>query len=301
MRRVQYSSIGGPEVLEVVEAEAPHPGRGEVRVRVRAAGLNPVDAKLFRGAPTSAGVPATLPSGNGRDFAGDIDELGEGVTTFELGDAVYGQVLAAQADFVVIAADKLSRKPAGLPYEAAGALSVAGRTAYNSVASLGLGPDDTVFVSAAAGGVGALAAQLALRTGAAVIGSASPANHDYLRSLGVVPVAYGDGLVDALRAARITAALDNHGRESVDAALAAGAPAGRVNSIADYGAAKEYGTTAVGGGALDHLGLDSVATLIADGELQFPIESVFALEAVGEAYARLLGSHGPGKIVLALD
>ena len=302
MRRVQYSSIGGPEVLEVVDAEVPHPGEGQVRVRVRAAGLNPLDAKLFRGAPTSSGNSPTLPSGNGHDFAGDIDELGAGVTAFALGDAVYGQMPSgAQADFVAIAADQLSRKPADLPYEVAGALSVAGRTAYNSVTSLNLGPDDTVFVSAAAGGVGALAAQLALRTGATVIGSASPDNHDYLRSLGIVPVAYGDGLAEALTAAHITAALDNHGRDSVDAALAAGAPAGRVNSIADYSAAKEYGTTAVGGRALDHAGLDSVAELIASGEVQFPIESVFALEAVGEAYERLLGSHGPGKIVLALD
>ena len=305
MRRVQYSSIGGPEVLEVVEAENPHPGPGEVRVRVRSAGLNPLDAKLFRGAPTSSGTGATLPSGNGQDFAGDIDELGEGVTGFELGDAVYGQVGSrAQADFVIVAADELSRKPADLPYEVAGSLSVAGRTAYNSVTSLNLGPDDTVFVSAAAGGVGALAAQLALRTGATVIGSAGADNQDYLRSLGVVPVQYGDGLVDALTAVApdgLTAALDNHGRASVDAALAAGAPAARINSIADYAASKDYGTTAVGGQVLDHAGLDEVARLIADGEVQFPIESVFALEAVSEAYSRLLGSHGPGKIVLALD
>lgn len=284
-----------------MEAENPHPGPGEVRVRVRAAGLNPIDAKLFRGAPTSSGAKPELPSGNGHDFSGDIDELGEGVTAWELGDAVYGQVPSrAQADFIVIAADQLLRKPVGLSYEVAGSLSIVGRTAYNSVTSLHLGPDDTVFVSAAAGGVGGLAAQLALRTGATVIGSASPANHDYLRSLGVVPVAYGDGLTAALADAHITAALDNHGRESVDAALAAGAPAGRVNSIADYGAAEKYGTTAVGG-ASNREGLDSVAELIAGGEIDFPIESVFALEAVADAYTRLLGAHGPGKIVLALD
>lgn len=301
MRCVQYSSLGGPEVLEIVQAEPPHPGPGQVRVHVRAAGLNPLDAKLFRGAPTSSGRIPVLPSGNGHDFAGDVDELGDGVTGVALGDAVYGQVSGAQADFVVVAADQLSLKPAGMPYEVAGSLSTAARTAHNSVTSLNLGPDDTVFVSAAAGGVGALAAQLALRTGATVIGSASAANHDFLRSLGVVPVAYGDGLVDALAHARITAALDNHGRESVDAALAAGAPAARVNSIADYAAAKDYGTTAVGGGALDHAALDSIAALITDGDVVFPIESVFALGAVGEAYSRLLGPRGPGKIVLVLD
>ncbi|MBX3098002.1 MAG: NADP-dependent oxidoreductase [Salinibacterium sp.] len=305
MRRIQYSSIGGPEVLEVVEVPDPHAGPGEVRVRVRAAGLNPLDAKLFRGAPTASGVKPDLPSGNGHDFAGDIDELGEGVTGWAVGDAVYGQVPSnAQADFVVVAPDRLSRTPADLPVEMAGSLSISGRTAYNSVASLNLGPDDTVFVSAAAGGVGTLAAQLALRTGATVIGSASPVNHDFLRSIGVVPVAHGEGLLDALKAAApdgLTAALDNHGRASVDAALAAGAPAGRVNSIADYAAAKDYGTTAIGGREFDRAGLDSVAALIASGDVKFPIESVFALEAVGEAYERLLGSHGPGKIVLVLD
>ena len=256
-------------------------------------------------APTSSGRSPELPSGNGHDFAGDIDELGEGVTGWELGDAVYGQVPSrAQADFIVIAADQLTRKPADLAYEVAGSLSVAGRTAWNSATSLNLGPDDTVFVSAAAGAVGALAAQLAVRAGATVIGSASAANHDYLRSLGVVPVEYGDGLLEALKAAApdgITAALDNHGRASVDAALAAGAPAARVNSIADYAAAKDYGTTAVGGREFDREGLETVASLIASGELDFPIESVFALEAVSGAYERLLGSHGPGKIVLALD
>lgn len=302
MRRVQYNSLGAPEVLEVVQVDDPHPGPGEVRVHVKIAGLNPLDAKLFRGAPTSSGTTPDLPSGNGHDFAGDIDELGEGVTEWMLGDAVYGQVPSrAQADFVIVSADQLGRKPADLAYEAAGSLSIAGRTAYNSVHSLGLGPDDTVFVSAAAGGVGALAAQLTKRTGARVIGSASAANHDYLRSLGVEPVEFGPGLTDALTAIGITAALDNHGRESVDAALAAGAPAARVNSIADYAASKEYGTTAVGGRAYDKEGLDSVARLIASGELDFPIESVFALEAVSAAYERLLGSHGPGKIVLALD
>ena len=272
---------------------------------MKAAGLNPIDAKLFRGAPTSSGILVELPSGNGHDFAGDIDELGAGVTEFALGDAVFGQVPSrAQADFVIVAADQLSRKPAELAYEVAGSLSIAGRTASNSVASLNLGPDDTVFVSAAAGGVGTLAAQLALRAGATVIGSARAVNHDFLRSLGVVPVEYGDGLVDALRAAAphgLTAALDNHGRASVDAALALGAPAARVNSIADYTAAKEYGTTAIGGREFDKAALDSVAELIASGDIRFPIESIFALEAVREAYERLLGSHGPGKIVVVLQ
>jgi NADPH:quinone reductase-like Zn-dependent oxidoreductase len=305
MRRVQYKSLGGPEVLKIVEVEAPHAAAGEVRVRVKVAGLNPHDAKLFLGAPTASGNKPNLPSGNGADFAGEIDEVGEGVTDWEPGDAVYGQVQSgAQADYLIIAAELLTRKPENLPYQIAGSLSIAGRTAWNSTMSLNLSPDDTVFVSAAAGAVGALTAQLAIRAGATVIGSASPSHHEYLRLFGVVPIEYGDGLLAALQAAApigISAALDNHGRASVEAALAAGAPPGRINSIADYAAAEKYGTTAVGGHEFNRESLEIIASLIVSGELDFPIESVFALNDVVEAYERLLGSHGPGKIILLVE
>lgn len=301
-RSVQYSRNGGPEVLDVVTVDAPHPGPGQVRVHVRTAGLNPLDYKLFRGMQTAAGTPAKVPSGNGHDYAGEIDELGEGVAGWQLGEAVFGQAVAAQADFILVAADQLTRKPDELSFEIAGALGVVGRTASASVASLNLTPDDTVFVSAAAGGVGALAAQLALRTGARVIGSASPANHDFLVSLGVTPVEYGPGLVEALtQHGPITAALDNNGRESVDAALAAGAPASRVNSIADYKAAADYGTTAVGGRFATPDALATVADLIVAGEVQLPIEAIFALERVREAYELLIAGHLRGKVVLALS
>jgi enoyl reductase len=301
-RRVQFSRLGGPEVLEIVEVPEPHPGPGEVRVRVRTAGLNPLDAKIFQGRPTSSGQGVDLPSGNGHDFAGTVDELGEGVTALAVGDEVFGQVSrAAHADFVVIAAEKLVRKPPELGWDIAGALSIAARTASASVESLDLSADDTVFVSAAAGGVGVLASQLARRTGATVIGSARRENHPFLESIGVIPVEYGPGLVDALKAhAPITAALDNHGRESVDAALAAGVPPARLNTIADYAAAADYGATRVGGGAFVPGTITGIATLIADGELAFPIDAVFPFERVGDAYSRLLGSHGPGKIVLEL-
>lgn len=301
-RRVEYTQLGGPEVLTVVDVPEPHPGPGEVRVQVRAAGLNPLDAKLFRGLPTASGKPAQLPSGNGHDFAGVIDELGDDVDEWSLGDEVFAQIgNRAQADFVIAKAASLTRKPEAMTFDVAGALTVSLRTATASVDSLDLGPDDTVFVSAAAGGVGVLAAQLARRTGATVVGSASTGNHEYLRSLGVIPVEYGPGLEAALAEHHITAALDNHGRESVDAALAAGAPPSRVNSIADYGAAAKYGTTAVGGSGFRQERVVEVADLIAAGELQFPIDSVFPLERVTQAYERLIAGHLRGKIVLALQ
>jgi len=190
-RYVRIDEFGGPEVLQVVHDEQLQAARGEVRVRVRTAGLNPVDWKIFRGGPAAAAYHAVPPCGNGNDFAGVIDEIGSGVTAFDLGDAVLGgKRMHAQADWVVIDATRIIRKPPELGFEEAGALDIAGRSAWATVRSLGLTADDTVLVSAAAGGVGVFAAQLARRTGATVIGTASPDNHDFLRGLGIIPVAY---------------------------------------------------------------------------------------------------------------
>ena len=303
-RRVQYTEIGGPEVLHIVEVEPPHPGPGEVRVQVRAAGLNPLDAKIFQGRPTASPHKIEFPMGNGADFAGVIDELGADVTAFGLADEVFGGLIYhAQADFVVVSPDRLFLKPPSLTMEQAAALDTVGRTAAASVASLSLGPEDIVLVSAAAGGVGVLAGQLAKRTGAVVIGTASEANHEFLHSLGVHPVEYGAGLVQAVRAISpngVTAALDNHGRETVEAALELGAPPNRVNTIADYGAPADFGATMVGSRFASSQDIRELAALIAAGEIVLPIDSVFPLERVGDAYERLIAGHVRGKIVLEL-
>jgi enoyl reductase len=245
-----------------------------------------------------------LPSGNGNDFAGVVDALGDGVTEFAVGDAVFGGARhRAQADYIVVGADTLLHRPEGLSVEQAAGLDIVGRTALASVRAIAPGPGDVVLVSAAAGGVGGLAAQLAIRAGATVVGTASPANHEYLRSLGVIPVAYGDDLVERLRDAApgpFTAALDNHGRHSIDSALALGVDPSRLNTIADRSAVAEYGITAVGGGAATVHELVDLAALIAAGEIQFPIDSTYPLEQVREAYEHLLAGHLRGKVVLAL-
>jgi len=304
-RRVQYSKLGGPEVLEIVEVEPPHAGPGQVRVRVQTAGLNPIDHKIFRGVAIAGARALVLPSGNGGDFAGVVDELGAGVSIFSLGDVVFGGRFGqAQADYVVTDAAALARVPAGLTIEQAGSLDIVARTAAASVAVIAPTVADTVFVSAAAGGVGVVASQLVVRAGARVIGSCGPENVEFLRSLGVEPVLYGDGLVEAIRALApdgITAALDNHGRASVDAALANGAPASRINTIADYQAPADYGVSAVGGSSAGLNELVDVASLVAAGELTFPIDSTYPLERVREAYERLLAGHLRGKIVLTLQ
>lgn len=302
-RAVVIRRLGGPEVLEIEERATPQPGPGEILVRVHAAGLNPVDYKIFAGAPSR--YPIELPSGNGNDFAGVVTALGEGVTRVRIGDAVMGGCrFHAQADHLVTSADRVIPVPEGLPLELAGALDIAGRTAVASVDALDLGPADTVLVGAAAGGVGIIATQLALRTGTRVIGTAGPDNQERLRQLGAVPVLYGDGLVDRIHAVSrsgITAALDNAGRGTVQAALEAGAPASRINTIADTDAIERHGVLNVGGHTAT--GLDEIrriAALVAAGEVVVPLEAEYPLERVREAYEHLMTGHLAGKIVLRL-
>lgn len=302
-RYVRCDEFGGPEVLHIVHDDPPQAAPGEVRVRVHAAGLNPVDWKILRGGPAAASYNAVPPCGNGNDFAGVIDQVSAGVTAFQPGDAVFGgKRMFAQADYLVIDPTRVIRKPAKLSFEQAGALDIAGRAAWASVRSLGLTSDDTVLVSAAAGGVGVLAAQLALRTGATVIGTAGPENHDFLRGLGVIPVAYGEGLVGRVRkvAPRVTAALDNHGPATIDAALKLGVPGPRINTIAARGHRTDAGITGVGGQAATLDDLAALAELIASGEIVLPIDSVYPLERVREAYEHLMAGHVRGKVVLAL-
>jgi enoyl reductase len=303
-RQVQFDQHGDPSVLAIRDVPEPHAGDGQIRVRVHAAGLNPVDAKIFSGGPAASRYSVEFPSGNGNDYAGTIDEVGAGVTQWAVGDEVLGGArMSAQSHHVVVPADSAVRRPAGLSIEQAGALDVVGRTAWASVAAIAPKEGDTVLVSAAAGGVGVLAAQLARRAGAVVIGTASEANHEFLRSLGIIPVVYGDGLVERVRALApqgVTAALDNHGRDTVDAALALGVPAARINTIADYAAPAEYGTRAVGGSQATPADLARVASLIADGSLVFPIDSTYPLAEVQAAYRHLLAGHVRGKIVLLM-
>lgn len=303
-RYVRFEKFGGPDRLHLVrEDELPHPGPGEVRVRVYSAGLNPVDLRILRGGPAAATYNAVPPCGNGNDFAGYVDEVGTEVTTVQAGDCVFGgKRMHAQGDFLTIDATKVVQKPRDLSIDEAGCLDIAGRTAWASVHSLGLTKRDTVLVSAAAGGVGVLAAQLAVRTGATVIGTASARNHDFLRTLGVIPVEYGEGLVERIRAVapKVTATLDNNGPTTLDAALKLGVPGHRINTIAARGHRSDAGITTIGGERATLADLAAVAELIAAGEVVLPIDSVFPIERVREAYEHLAERHLLGKVVLAL-
>lgn len=188
---IAFSEYGAPTVLHPIDIAEPEPGAGEVRVRIRAAGVAPFDAKL-RAGELREFFPAAFPQRLGNEFAGVVDAVGEGVTGFAAGDEVLGwALLVAYAEVIVVPATQLAVKPADLSWEIAGALSVVGQGAYGFVEELGVAAGETFLIHACAGGVGTVAAQLAVLRGAKVIGTAGEANHDYLRSLGVTPVTYG--------------------------------------------------------------------------------------------------------------
>ncbi|WP_394770218.1 NADP-dependent oxidoreductase [Lacisediminihabitans sp.] len=302
-RAVQFSRNGGPEVLDVVEVDEPHAGAGTVRVRVRAAGLNAFDFKVRQDASY---LPSKkLPSGQGHEFAGVVDEVGDDIEGVAVGNEVLGWVsFAAQADYVVVPPSQLAPKPEALDWARAAGIGLVGNTARRATDAVSPGPGDTVLVSAAAGGVGLLECQLAIRAGATVIGTASEANHEFLRSLGVIPVAYGPGLADRVRAAApegITAVLDSAGEETVLLGLELGVDPKRINTIVYYEGVDRYGIQAVGGGKKTSAELAELAELVADGELVLPIAATFPLGEVREAYTQLESRHLLGKIVLLTD
>jgi NADPH2:quinone reductase len=302
-RAVRFDRYGGRDVLYVADVEVGHPSTGEVLVAVRAAGLNPGEASIREGY-LHAMWPATFPSGEGTDFAGVVSETGEGVDSFAVGDEVVGwtDLRASHAEFVTVPAPQLIAKPAALSWEVAGALFVAGTTAVAAVRAVGVAPGDTVVVSAAAGGVGGLAAQLAKVSGATVIGIASEANHGWLSSVGVIPVAYGDGLADRIRAAApsgVDAFIDTFGEEYVHLAVGLGVKPERIDTVIAFEAAKEIGAKAEGSAyAATAAVLHELADLLALQTITLPIAHTYPLESVRDAYAQLEKRRTRGKIVL---
>ena len=302
MKAVRFDEYGGIDVLKVVDVPRPVPGAGQVLVQVKAAGINPGEAKIRDGL-MDALWPATFPSGEGSDLAGIVAEAGPGVTNFSAADEVIGWTdnRASQAQYVVVEAQHLTAKPAGVPWEVAGALFVAGVTAWAAVRAVNLTGGDTVVVSGAAGGVGSLAVQLARRAGASVIGLASEAHFQWLAGHGVVPVAYGDGVAERIRqaAGKVDAFIDTYGAEYVELALELGVEPSRIDTIANFEAVARFGVKGDGSAAGSSASvLAELATLIAAGELEVPIAATFPLDQVQDAYRRLAEGHLLGKIVL---
>ncbi len=301
-KAVRFDNYGGVDVLNVVDVPRPVPGPGQVLVQVKAAGINPGEAKIRDGLMAER-FPATFPSGQGSDLAGIVAETGPGVTAFAAGDEVIGYTdnRASQAEFVVVEAADLTARPAGVPWPVAGALFVAGATGYAAVRAVAPAKGDVLAVSGAGGGVGSIAVQLARRTGATVVGLASPVHHEWLAAHGVIPVSYGEGVADRIRqaAGRVDAFIDTVGGGYVRLALDLGVAPERIDTIADFAAIAEYGVKGDGNAAgASAAVLAELAALIADGELEIPVAASFPLAEVRDAYRRLAEGHVQGKIVL---
>jgi NADPH:quinone reductase-like Zn-dependent oxidoreductase len=302
---VIYETFGGPEVLELRNVPEPHAGPGKIRVRVAAAGLNPMDWAIASRPEVAEQFGITVPSGFGTDFAGVVDEVDGGATGFAVGDRVYGGALSrAVADFVVVKtpSERLWHTPEGISDEVAGTLPVAGLTAAAAVAAIDLRPGDTVLVGGAAGGVGVFAVQLAKLAGAKVIGTASESTFEFLRQLGVEPVAYGPRLVDRVKTLApegVTAATDLFGTETAETALTLGVPPERISTIAARpnppGGVRATGAIDAGRDAMER-----ITDAILARKLTVPIAATFPIEQIRDAVTLQAGRHVHGKIVITL-
>ena len=303
MKAVRFDRYGGVDVLDVREVDDPVAGPREVLVGVKAAGINPGEISIREGLLHSR-WPATFPSGEGTDFAGVVQSVGEGPDVFATGDEVLGwtEARASQAELVVVPVDQLVTKPSSVPWEVAGSLFVVGMAGYASVQAVAPQADDTVVVSGAAGGVGSVAVQLARRTGATVIGLAGERNHEWLRQHGVVPVTYGDGQADRIREAAggaIDAFIDTYGSGYVDLAIELGVVPERINTIIDREAGERLGVQMQGTHAIATAPLlAELAAMVADGSLEIPIARTYPLDRVRDAFRELAERHTHGKIVL---
>jgi NADPH:quinone reductase-like Zn-dependent oxidoreductase len=302
MKAVRFEEYGTVDVLHVEEVPTLVPGPGQVLVQVKAAGINPGEAKIRAGLLHSR-WPATFPSGQGSDLAGVVAGIGPGTVGVTLGENVIGYTddRASQAEYALVQVEHLTPRPAAVPWEVAGALFVAGATAYAAVRAVAPGPGDTVVVAGAAGGVGSIAVQLARLTGASVVGLAGQPNHDWLAAHDVIPVAYGAGVADRIRAAasKVDAFIDTYGADYVQLALELGVGADRIDTIANFAAVTEYGVKADGNAAGASGGtLAQLAGLVTMGQLEVPIAATFPLADVRAAYRLLADGHIRGKVVL---
>ncbi|GHH89020.1 NADPH:quinone reductase [Streptomyces sulfonofaciens] len=302
-KAVRMDHYGGREVLYTADVQRPVPGPGEVLVQVRAAGTNPGETKIREGAMHEM-WPASFPQGQGSDLAGTVAELGPDVDSFSEGDEVIGYVdtRSSQAEFAAVPATQLTPRPAGIPWEVAGSLKVAGSTAWAGLDALDLRPGETLVIAGATGGVGSLAVQLARRAGVTVMGVAGPGHQAWLAEHGAVPVVYGPGVADRIRQAApdgVDAFFDAFGSGYVQLAVDLGVAPERINTVVDPTAVEEFGARFVGGAAApmpETLG--KLADLVAAGELKVAVARTYPLTEVAEAYRELEEGHPQGKIVL---
>lgn len=299
MKAIQFATYGGPEVLRLVDVEEPHAGPGEVRIAVRAAGVNGFDGKV-RAGYLAEQMPLTFPAGTGLDAAGVVDEVGEEVVDVEVGDAVFGSGRSTYAEFAVLTS--WAAKPEGMSFEEAAGYPVPVETAIRILDQVGVTAGQTLLVSGAAGGVGSAVVQIARARGITVVGTASARNQDYLRSLGAVPTTYGDGLVDRVRGVAqdgVDAALDIAGSGVIGELIELTGEPSKVVSIADF-SAPEQGAQ-VSTEPKDPAGaFAAAARLFDDGALRTPVARTFPLPDAAEAQAASAAGHVAGRFVLTI-
>ncbi|MBE1537998.1 NADP-dependent oxidoreductase [Actinomadura algeriensis] len=302
MKVVSAVEPGGPEVLRISEAPTPHAGPGDVRVRVRAAGVQPIDLAVRAGYTPPGATASTVP---GNEFAGVVDEVGAGVADVAVGDEMLGiSMLGSYAEFVVVPAARVTRKPAAMPWEVAGGFPAAVMTPHIALEDMGVGGGDTLLVHAAAGGVGAVAVQLARIAGATVVGTASMGNHDYLRSLGAIPVRYGDGLADQVRAAApggVDAALDGAGGDALTVSLELVKDPGRVVTLVEHARAGELGVRLVSREKRTIARVAEAVRYYEEGRLDLHVRGVHSWTRAADAHRQVATGHGRGKTVLVMD
>jgi NADPH:quinone reductase-like Zn-dependent oxidoreductase len=305
MRAAVIHSYGEPDVVQTAEIDDPLVGPDSVLVEVAASGVNPVDWKVVSGALQGA-FPTQLPMVPGWDVAGTVTAVGPAITDVAVGDriAAYARKDSIEhgtyAELVAVPRRALAHVPDGVELTTAGALPLAGLTAEQLLDAAQVGEGETVLVHAASGGVGSFAVQLAVLRGARVIGTASEANHEYVRGLGAEPVSYGDGLIDHVRAVApdgVDAVIDLVGGDALGATPQLLRSGGRVASVIEADTVKELGGTYVFVHP-DAAMLTRLLQLVADGSLKVEIAQTFPLERAGDALAAVKDGHTRGKVVI---
>jgi NADPH:quinone reductase-like Zn-dependent oxidoreductase len=301
MKAIQFDRFGGPEVLELVELPDPQPAAAQIRVRVRAVGINPVDWKIRNGM-----MGGDLPKRTGQEVAGIIDELGEGVADVAVGDEVFGGAAGGGGAAELALLENYAPIPSSLDFAGAAALAVAVETATRTLDVLGVADGQTVLINGASGSVGIAAVQLARSRGARVIGTASAANQDYLRSFGAEATTYGDGLEERVRQLApdgVDRALDAAGGGVLPVLVALTGAADRVVTIADFAGAEQTGVAFSGGMGPERAwhALREVSALIDAGTFTLPVAQTFPLTEIAEAHRISETGHPRGKLVLTVE
>ncbi|MFD3418339.1 NADP-dependent oxidoreductase [Streptomyces decoyicus] len=297
MKRVSFAEFGGPDVLQLVDAEEPHAGPGQVRIAVRAAGVNPADWRIREGQILAA-HPVELPAGVGLDASGVVDEVGAGVEDVEVGDHVFGEGLSTYAEFAVLSA--WARMPERLTFEEAAGYPSVVETALRIIRQVGVQSGQTLLASGASGGVGSAVLQIARDRGITVIGTAGAANQDYLRSLGALATTYGEGWVERVRQlGPVDAALDLAGSGVIRELVELTGDPQKVISIADL-AAPEFGVRFSGVAGSVTEALAEAAGLISRGKLHIPVEKSYTLAEAAAAHIDSQAGHTRGRRVVVV-